>query len=367
MIYIPLQHLHTGMVLARSVYYQPNCLPLIVAGQTLSPLIISKLTELNVPGVYIESKFASDIEVTEFIEPKIKKKITKDLKTLYSAYIHTMSLSSATINSMQCIAEILLNYISTKDEFLLNIIDIKNYDNYTYSHSIYVGTLSVLIGTQLNYSQNLLKQLAMAGLFHDIGKLDISLDIINKKGSLTPEEFDEIKTHPKKAVDRLQSSQQISRMVLTGIESHHEKYNGTGYPYGLKGEEIPIFGRILALADVYDALTSSRSYRRAWLPNEAVEYMMGCGGVHFDHELLKAFLKIIAAYPVGTIVQLSNGSLAIVIENSKEHILRPIIRLLTPTRLANTDINLAMNRNYFNVTITGTITDISELPTSIFE
>lgn len=367
MIYLPLQHLQPGMVLARSVYYHPTCLPLIVAGQQLSPAMIRKLTELNICGVYIESKFASDIEVKEFIDPKVKQQVTNDLRTLYSGYIHNVPLSSFTIDSMRNIAENLLNYIASKEEFLLNIIDIKDYDTYTYSHSIYVGTLSVLIGMQLNYSQNMLLQLAMAGLFHDIGKLDISLDIINKKGPLTPEEFNEIKTHPKKAVSRLEFSQKIPNIVLSAIESHHEKYNGTGYPYGLEGDNIPIYGRILALADVYDALTSSRSYRRAWLPNEAVEYMMGCGGTHFDHDILKAFLKIIAAYPVGTIVQLSNGSLAVVIQNSQEHILRPVIRLLTPDHLANTDVNLATDRTYFNVTITGTITDIEELPSTIFE
>lgn len=367
MIYIPLQHLHPGMVLARSVFYNPNCLPLIVAGQQLTPTIIKKMTELNIPGVYIESKFASDVEVKEFIEPKVKKELTKELTNLYGGYMRNIPLSNSKIQSMRHIAEKLMNYIATKDEFLLNIIDIKDYDTYTYSHSIYVGTLSVLIGTQLKYSQYLLMELAMAGLFHDIGKLDISLDIINKKGPLTPEEFEEIKTHPLKAVARLKSSSQIPRMVLTGIESHHEKFNGSGYPYGLKGEEIPVYGRILALADVYDALTSSRSYRRAWLPNEAVEYMMGCGGTHFDHDILQAFLKTIAAYPVGTIVQLSNGYLAVVIENSQEHILRPIVRLITPEHLANKDVDLAKDRSFLNVTITGTIIDVEELPTSIFE
>jgi len=367
MIYLPLQHLQPGMVLARSVYYHPTSLPLIVAGQQLGSPMIRKLTELNISGVYIESKFASDIEVKEFIEPKIKQQVTNELKSLYGGYLHNMPLSTSTIDSMRNIAEELLNYITSKEEFLLNIIDIKDYDTYTYSHSIYVGTLSVLIGMQLNYSQNLLLHLAMAGLFHDIGKLDISLDIINKKGPLTPEEFDEIKTHPKKAISRLEFSNKIPNIVLSAIESHHEKYNGTGYPYGLKGNDIPIYGRILALADVYDALTSSRSYRRAWLPNEAIEYMMGCGGTHFDHDLLKAFLRIIAAYPVGTLVQLSNGSLAIVLQNSKEHILRPKIRLLTPESLANTDVDLATDRSFFNVTITGTITDVDKLPNTIFE
>ncbi len=367
MIYLPLQHLQPGMVLARSVYYHPTSLPLIVAGQQLIPEMIRKLTDLNISGVYIESKFTSDIEVKEFIEPKVKQQVTRDLKSLYSSYIRNVPLSSNTIDSMRNIAEELLNYITSKEEFLLNIIDIKDYDTYTYSHSIYVGTLSVLIGMQLNYSQNLLLHLAMAGLFHDIGKLDIPLEIINKEGPLTSEEFEEIKTHPKKAISRLEFSQKIPNIVLSAIESHHEKYNGTGYPHGLQGNNIPIYGRILALADVYDALTSARSYRRAWLPNEAVEYMMGCGGTHFDHDLLKAFLKIIAAYPVGTIVQLSNGSLAVVLQTSQENILRPKIRLLTPKSLENTDIDLATDRSFFNVTITGTVTDVDKLPNAIFE
>ncbi len=170
---------------------------------------------------------------------------------------------------------------------------------------------------------------------------------------MTPEEYDIVKKHPLTAVEQLKKKGYVSQSVLSGIESHHEKYDGTGYPYGLKGDQIPLYGKILAIADVYDALTSTRSYRRACFPNEAIEYVMGCADVHFDYEILKAFLKNIAAYPVGTFVSLSDGNIAVVVKNLQQNALRPIIRIIYPDGTTSKNINLSYDLNYANITIVG--------------
>ena len=133
------------------------------------------------------------------------------------------------------------------------------------------------------------------------------------------------------------------------METHHERYDGTGYPKGLKGEKIPLYGKILAVADVYDALTSNRPYRRANFPSEAIEYMMACADTHFDINVLSSFLKIVSVYPTGTIVTLSDGRRAIVVENHHENILRPTVRPLD----GGSDINLLEDMDSMSVTITG--------------
>lgn len=367
MLYIPTSHLKPGMLLARAVTYNSSYLPLLVVGQRLSMPAIRRLEEFGVPGVYIESRFASDIDAEDFVEPELKQQMTTELKSLYKSYVSQKPLSISTLKSVYDTTESLLTALLSKNVCMMNIVEVKDYDAYTYSHSIYVATLAIMIGMQLGFTRSVLSELAMAGVLHDIGKLEIPLSIVNKPGPLNEEEFLQMKTHPAKAVRRLQSSYNVPSSVLRGIESHHERYDGTGYPRGLAGHSIPRFGRILALADVYDALTSTRVYRRAWFSNEAIEYMMGGTGMHFDHDILKAFLRTVAAYPVGSIVRLSDDSLAVVVENSPDNTLRPTVRLLLPEERKGQQINLSEDRNYLNVTVCGTINESTTLPDDIMK
>lgn len=362
MIYMPVKHLRPGMIVGRSILYDSTLLPLIAAGQALTNTHIAKLKELLIHGIYVESKLCSDIDADEFVDPKVKQQISTDLKVIYRNFSQKKAISPANIQSVTDMAERLLSHILSKNEQFMSVFEIKEYDEYTFSHSIYVATLCILIGTQLNYSYSSLTELAMAGLLHDIGKVDIPIEITNKPGALTDEEFAIMQTHPFKAVQKLRVGHQISTPILKAIESHHEKYNGTGYPHGLSGNQIPTYGRILALADVYDALTSTRSYRPAWSSNEAIEYMMGCANTHFDFDLLQAFLKTIAAYPIGTIVELSNGSYAIVSKISPDHILRPVVKIIVPDNPNGVEVDLANDSKFLDVTIIGTITDSAVLP-----
>lgn len=366
MIYVPIKHLKPGMVLARDVSNDTSFFSLLTIGHALTSETIMKLERYGVWGAYIKSRFCDDIEVDEFIDREFKQKAVKDLKRIYDDYSNQKTISSLMIKSVNDLAERLIMQVLSKDECLINIVDIKDHDTYTYTHSMYVGILSVLVGIQLGYGRTALTELAMCGLLHDTGKLDIPIDIINKPDKLTDDEFEIIKTHPTKAIVRLSPCCQLSGKVLAGIGSHHEKVNGTGYPRGLMGDNIPIYGRILALADVYDSLTSCRPYRTAWASSDAIEYMMGCADTHFDHALLQAFLKTVSAYPVGCIVQLSDGRTAVVVKNSTENILRPKVRLLTPENQLGIEVDLAQDFDSLNVIISGTLSETSKLPDNIF-
>ena len=238
-------------------------------------------------------------------------------------------------------------------------MEIKGYDSYTYSHSLNVGILSILLANEMGITRNRLEDIGLCALMHDIGKVDIPIQIINKNGPVTDSEFAIIKTHPEKGVERLRKCFNVSHEVLQGVQSHHEKVDGTGYPYGYKGTRIPMFGRILAVSDVYDALTSQRSYRGAWLPNQAIEYIVAKSDSQFDRDLVGNFMHIVCAYPAGTVVQLSDDSPAVVVKNFSENVLRPQVRLLESTELGpkGAEINLFEDREYFHLTVKAVLGD----------
>lgn len=202
----------------------------------------------------------------------------------------------------------------------------------------------------MGLSENILHDLGMVGLLHDIGKTLIPIEIVNKPGKLTPKEFEIMKTHPSKAIEILKNL--VSEDILNGIESHHEKFDGTGYPNKKLKDKIPLYGRITAICDVYHALSSDRSYRKTCFPNEVIEYLMGCVDSHFDYEILKVFLKNVIAFPAGSFVKLSNDKTAIVIKNYSENIMRPIVRIINPNNTSGDEIDLLHDARFMNITIT---------------
>lgn len=363
MLYLPIDLLKPGMVLARDLPGSLFHLSLITAGQKITPLAIEKLRNNGVQGAYVESTLEMGCNPPEpIISPQFKNQLLTNIKSQFTSYLSHAVDSTGMYKAFSDMSVKLVSHLLSKDELLYSMIDIRAYDSYTFSHSLYVGLLASLIGIKMQLSRKQIVDLTMSGLLHDVGKLDVPHEIISKPDKLSTSEFDEIKKHPMYAVNQLSKNALYSPCVLEGIRSHHERYDGSGYPNGLKGKEIPLFGRILALADVFDALVSKRSYRDGWMPHQAVEYMMGCSGTHFDHDILQVFLSVICAYPVGTFVKLSNGWLGVVIHNTPGQTLRPTVRAITPREHYGELVDLAADMNLLNVTIIGTAdaeTDIS--------
>lgn len=366
MFYIPVKHLKPGMILARDIPGDRIFFSLLRRGQPLTSSIIARIEQRGVQGAYIKSSFSKDLTLDEFITPQLQQATVATIRKQFDDYI-MHSFTPKLFDSMSGVASTLVSSVMTKGELMLNMIDIRDYDNYTYSHSMYVALISVLIGTQLNFTETQLREIAMCGLLHDIGKLDVPIEIVTKPCKLTNEETARMRTHPTNAVLRLKKFYSFPFMIINGIESHHEKYNGTGYPNRLSGNSIPLYGRILALADVYDALLSKRPYRSAWTPSQTVEYMMSLGNTHFDHELLFRFLRVVSCYPVGSLVKMSNGFLAVVIKNTPGQMLRPTVRILSPPEYRNLQIDLSDDRQFLSTTIVSTIQDYNQLPEDLFE
>ncbi|WP_124068148.1 HD-GYP domain-containing protein [Clostridium sp. E02] len=351
MIYLPIEKLTEGMELARNIPAVNPMLPFAVTGYILNQQTINRMKTIGIQGAYIRSELAEGIEPDDFVEPELKNRMLGNIRDIFDQSMKKVSFQSSRqiYENVATSAESVVMNILNNDKYLFQMIDIRDYDSYTYSHSLYVGILSVLLGRFMGLSVSNLNDLAICGLLHDIGKTDIPIEITNKQGPLTNDEFEIMKKHPTFSYQKIQSYNIQSQVILQGIQSHHEKYDGSGYPFGLIGENIPLYGRILAIADVYDALNSTRPYRKAWAPRKIFDFLTSCCNSHFDPQLLSAFLQCVCAYPVGSIVRLSDGSSGIVKDNKPGFALRPIIRLISPVEKAGLEIDLT--QELFNVII----------------
>jgi len=222
--------------------------------------------------------------------------------------------------------------ISRNPEAFLNLARLKTKDDYTYMHSVAVCALMIALGKQLGLEGNDLKEAGLAGLLHDVGKMMIDEEVLNKPGKLTDEEFNIVKDHPRKGWEILQGSSDITATALDVCLHHHERMDGKGYPEKLAGEQISLFAKMGAVCDVYDALTSNRCYKNGWEPAETIRKMAEWRNGHFDERVFQAFVKTIGIYPSGTLVRLKSGRLAIVMEQTEKSLLTPIVKIFFSTK-----------------------------------
>ena len=241
----------------------------------------------------------------------------------------TQVLHDMDIDAALEVASDITEELSRHGDINVNLVSLRTSSDYTYKHSLNVAILSVLIGIGMGMRQSALKELATAGLLHDIGKVQVPPEILEKPGPLTETEFDVIKMHSKNGYEKLKNNVLVTSKIKMGVYMHHENINGTGYPMGLEGEQIYKFARIIHVADVYDAITSRRVYKKAQSPNEAVDFLIRNSGAMFDPECVKAFVTYIPVYPKGRNVILSDGEVAVVVENRQQHTLYPVVRRLS--------------------------------------
>lgn len=212
------------------------------------------------------------------------------------------------------VVEDIAGAIARNSNAFLNVVRLKSKDEYTYMHSVAVCALMVSLARQLGLDKQTTADLGTAGLLHDVGKMAIPIDVLNKPGRLSDDEFMLVKTHPEHGHRMLCNGGDIPETALDVCLHHHEKFDGTGYPHKLQGSQISLASRMGAICDVYDAITSNRPYKNAWSPLEAITRMQSWEG-HFDRKLMFAFQLSIGIVPVGTVVQLAEGRLAVVVDS----------------------------------------------------
>lgn len=216
---------------------------------------------------------------------------------------------------------------------LIGLARLKTADDYTYMHSVAVCALMIALSRQLGLDDDKTREAGLAGLLHDIGKMAVDSDILNKPGKLTDAEFVSVKEHPAAGHKMLLDAKGVSEIALDVCLHHHEKMDGTGYPDRLSGDQISLYARMGAVCDVYDAITSNRPYKQGWCPAESLRKMSEWSKGHFDESVFQAFVMSIGIYPVGTLVRLQSGRLGVVIEQQVgKSLMLPKVRVFFSTK-----------------------------------
>jgi HD-GYP domain-containing protein (c-di-GMP phosphodiesterase class II) len=232
--------------------------------------------------------------------------------------------------------------ISGRPKNYIDFIDIKSRETYSYEHSVYVAVLSFILGKYSGLPPQDLKNLLLGAIFHDIGMSYIDETIFMKNGKLDLQEFVKIKTHPQLGYDFIKNQVFSNSFVKVIALQHHERLDGSGYPNKISGDQIHRLPRYVAIADIYDAMTSDRPYSNAVPAHHAIDYLMGAAVDKLDHELTKTFISKIMPYPVGTLVKLSNQQVAVVEKVNLSMPRKPFLKLidLSTTELTNEQIDL---------------------------
>ncbi|OAT85455.1 HD-GYP domain-containing protein [Desulfotomaculum copahuensis] len=327
---IPVGALKPGLKTGRPVY-NGNGQVLLNSGVILTPRFIHRLKLLGIPAVYVDDGFLPDIEISDVISEETRVRAVAKVKALLAEQSEQRSLVGRAIISvkeMYATVYEIIDELMSNHSLMVNMIDIRCLDEYTFGHSVNVCVLAVLTGITMGFGRNKLFHLGMSALLHDIGKTKIPLELLNKDGPLTRPEFETIKKHCFYGAEILAGDPYAGPLCRLVALQHHERYNGTGYPGGLAGGEIHLFARITGLADTYDAMTADRVYRRAYPPHEAYEMIAGSGDYLFDFEIVQSFLYNVAAYPLGSLLRLSNGETGVVVETMRGFSLYPRVRIL---------------------------------------
>ncbi len=330
--------LKEGMKIDQSIIDKTGRI-LIARGTILNNFLIEGLMRVGVNGVYIregkeDEPVRGDTKVTKIAQKKIEELRVSDRNRVSLSesvkkhvqegisYLYSNTSAKNLADTTKRIASDLLRAIEDNDALAVDINMIKISDEYTFKHSVDVATMAMVVARKMGMTEEEVHDIGVAGLLHDIGKSQIPNEILNKPGRLTEEEFALMKQHPLMGYQLLKDNPKIKESIKCAVLQHHEKINGKGYPEGLEASKISLFAKILTVVDIYDALVTERPYKAAFTQRDAVEMLMAMT-YELDMDALKGFLGSVILYPVGCIVELSNGERAKVVENYPDYILRP--------------------------------------------
>lgn len=309
---------------------------LIAYGTVLDDFMIEALPRLGINGIYVNDgeDEPEETEIPEQTQKLIEKlkvsdrsrvKLTESVKARVVEgvqFLYGNTESTDFENATSSITNELMKAITDNDAIAIDIDMLKVSDEYTFKHSVDVATMAMIIAKQYGLSKKEIYDIGIAGLLHDIGKSKIPNEVLNKPDRLTDEEFHIMKQHSLLGYDILKEKKDLSKPILMGVLQHHEKINGKGYPLGVAEEKINLYAKIISVADIYDALVTERPYKKAFSKRDAVEMIMSMTA-ELDISIMKSFMDSVILYPVDSIVRLSNGEKAKVVENNANYTMRP--------------------------------------------
>lgn len=345
-----------GSVFAKDVYAIDGKL-LVKKGTTYREPFFDRFREYGVKEIFIEASGEMTPDTVNEIRQSMNIQDVIHEKTRLHAHLQMKktigslnAVSNSNILKIRKLVEDIIEELLEKKDFVLALSQMRSIDDYTYQHSVNVGVLSLMIGIDLELDRETLKQLGIGAMLHDIGKIMISEDIIKKPSKLTLEEYTEVQRHTDYGYQMLRQTD-ISEEAAQIALYHHEKYDGSGYSKGLKNTEIPIFARIVAVADVYDAMSNDRVYQKKATHDKVFREITHLGDIHFDTEIMETFARHLNIYPNGTGIVLNTGQRGIVLGQNTLYPESPIVRIFTPEKKdlkkLYYDIDLSLNSEQF--------------------
>lgn len=358
---ISINALQEGMVVGRTIWNEAGH-PLLQKSVLVTQPIISRLRQLNIQYIYIDDSISSGIQIEETVNPEVRNRAVHSITQSFAAIKNVKQSQASYVLDQQSkvisnIVEELLDSILNNEEVLTLLTDTYLYDEYLYTHSFQVTMYSLAIAKQMGYKYEDLRIIGIGAMLHDIGKLLIPTEILNKPGSLNDAEYEEMKQHTRYGFDLLRNLHSVSLLVAHCAFQHHERLDGSGYPRGLVNKDIHPYAKIIGVADVFDAVTSERIYRGKMFPSQGIAIIEKDSGTLYDPLVVAALKKSVVHYPNGTVLVLSDNRRAVVSKQNDIEPARPWIRVFEEDDIIiNTtyEINLL---EYPNITIEKIVTD----------
>lgn len=320
------------------------------AGQIRSKEAIAKLLRSGITHVWVNAERSSPdcglnrsvvkptpvakrVSTDRVNTQKKAKELMVEAKDLIQKVLsETFEGKAVEVEPFEALADNMIESVLLDADALKCVSALRSKDAYLLEHSINVAFLLVTFGRYLKLDTDMLRKLAVGGILHDIGKIKVDSAILNKPGKLTAEEFEHVKLHQTYAVEIMNNTAGLSQVSKDISLMHHEKLDGNGYPRGLKGDEIPIHGRMSCIVDIFDALTAARCYKEAMSPAAAFKILLSLTPFHLDQALVYEFIRCVGVYPVGSLVELSDGRVGIVWEAKNRDALHPKVKCFYSNR-----------------------------------
>lgn len=329
---LPTRSCQPGMKLAKPIFNEEGVV-LLGKEVELSQNLIKRLQQLGIDYVYIHDPDTADLVISDPISDETRIRALKEIRGSFTKVLEETSTSKFTRNqqlgkTFTAIMQMLIDDLNSRENTVLMLMNMNILNNYLYSHSLNVCIYATMLGMVNGYSKNDLVTLGLGSLMHDIGKTKINLDLLKKPEKLTPEEFKELQKHTEHGFRLMKDEPNIPLLAAHCALSHHERIDGSGYPRGIKGNEIHDYAKWIAIADSYDAMTTHRAYRHAMLPHQAMEILFAGVETLYEQKKVASFRDNVAIYPLGLTVTLSTGEQGVVVGIDPASPQRPVIRVL---------------------------------------
>ncbi|MGE5403622.1 MAG: HD domain-containing phosphohydrolase [Candidatus Saccharibacteria bacterium] len=320
---ISIKDLRPGMIVGHTIVANSGR-PLFIKNTMLSEPNIEQVKSTGVKTVYIKRSLA-DIVLPQTVSNKVFEAVEKNLKQIFDTVKSRRGLNMKVIRRSTAI---LVEEVSANPDILITMEEMCDYGEYLFNHCINVAILSLMTGISMGYSEGTLMELGTGALLHDIGMTFVDPQIVYKPGALSTYEMSLVRQHTEVGYNILKTAGEFAASTPHIAFQHHERSDGTGYPRGLDKEKIADSAKIVAMADVFEALASDRPYRKGHTLDECIYILEKLEGTYFESDLLNVFMSNIAAYPIGTLVKLTNNQIAVVMSDKQKVPQRPMVTVV---------------------------------------